>query len=525
MPTLYAKMREAALKHTDKDAILFYGRRLKFNEMLDYVDRAAAGLKAAGVAKGGVVTVCMPNTPSAQIVFYAINRLGAIANLVHPFIPAAQLKTNIEKTKSGLLIAYDLYLAKNAPFDYGVPVYKSATNYFMGGLIKPLFKLANRKKLKDKSVIKAQPLEKLLKYPPLTDTPAEFGEDEPAVYLPSGGTSGNPKIIMHSCRVFNQLCGHAQYFLTDPIPKYKAVYTVLPIFHGYGLCMNMHMCALHGVLNVMCTKFDAKHMTGAIEKEKVGIVMGVPTMFQKLLKSKEFLRADLSSLKDCFVGGDTVPLKLIHDFNAALKAGGSTGSLYTGYGLTETVTVCTVSTSRRARMDSIGAPLPDTELRIMDGERQLAAGEVGEICVKTPLMMLGYLDGEENPVKKIDGGDWLYTGDLGYLSDDGFLFFKQRMKNMIKVSGIPVFPCEIEEVVEGIEGVVRAAAIAVDDESSGQAAKLFVQYKDADTGALRDKILTECKARLIGYAVPKYIEFRKELPLNTIGKIDRKELK
>ena len=535
METLYQKMRDTALIKGGNTAVVFFGKRIKFSENLELIDRAAAGLKRLGVGKGSVVTLCVPNTPSAQIAFYAINRLGAIVNLVHPYSPPEQTAASVKKTGSKLLIAYDLYLGRHLGYNFGegVKVLATKTDYFIPLRIKVFFRILNRKHLKHKG----GSFEDLYNSERLTEEPVTYKEGEPAVFLPSGGTLGTPKTIMHTGDVFNKLCEDAQFFLNDDLKNYEAMYTVLPIFHGFGLCMNMHMCALVGVKNVMCAKFNPKAMAKAIKKERINVLTGVPVMYSKLLANKKFMKTDLSTVKDCFVGGDSAPVKLIEEFNAALKAGGSGARLYQGYGLTEAISVCTVGTHNFDRPDSVGVPVPGAKAKIIKDGAELSDGEVGEICLSTPYMMLGYYEdahgfsgdnqNPENPIKVIDGERWLFTGDLGYMKD-GFVYFKQRQKNVLKVNGVLVFPSEIESVVGELEGISACAAIGITCEESGEAVKLFVEFKDADDLALcaelETKIKVVCKQKLLRYAMPVAIEFRKTLPRTAIGKVERKEL-
>lgn len=514
--TLYESFYKCAKENPQKTAIVFYGKKIKFRSLLQYVNKAANGLSRF-VKKDDVVTLCVPNSPSAAIAFYAVNKLGAVANLVHPLIKKDALRTCMQKVKSKVLITYDSYEGKN---DFDCVTFVSASDFFMPFFAALYYKRAFGKKIG--AFDKSKKFESLLSYPALeaTESPSYA-----SVFLPSGGTTGEPKVIMHGGDAFNGLCDYADFFLSEPLKNYEAMYSVLPIFHGFGLCMNMHMCMTKGITNVMTLKFNPKSMAKDIKKYKIGILTGVPAMFNKLLACKEFLRADLSSVKDCFVGGDSASNELVDRFNRQLKAGGSTAKLHVGYGLTETVTVCAVTTAKYDKNGSAGYPLPCTEMAITDGEKILPKGEIGELVLRTPLLMLGYYGTDQKPIRVIGDKEWLFTGDMCYIDDDGYLFFKQRIKNMLKVSGVPVFPSEIENVVTKIKGVKNAAAIGVPDEQKGEAVKLFVEKSDEiSESELKETILSECKAKLITYAVPKQIEFC-VLPLNAIGKVDRKLLK
>ncbi len=504
---------------TVRTAISFYGRKYSFEKVLSVIDTLADNLAAEySLKKGDTVTLCMPNSPAALYCFYAANKLGVAVNLVHPFIPPEKLRESVRRTGSKLVLVYDLYKCGRA--DFGVPALVSDSSSYMGAAARIYYKLTNRRTAFGPS------FEKLLRARGNPRLPAaNWRAGEPAVYLASGGTTGEPKIIAHDNLVFNRLCAKAEEFLSEPLEAYSALYNVLPIFHGFGLCINMHMCAMMRRTNIMCIKFDPKMSAKQIVRERANILTGVPTMYLKLLGEKAFTEADLSCLKDVYVGGDSVPQQLIDDFNLCLERGGSTARMYVGYGLTETVTVCLVNTRAHYRENSIGYPLSGTRVRVVKDGKDVPAGEVGEIWLDSDQFMLGYLGEEHSPFEEQGGVRWLKTGDYGRLDEDGFLYFKQRIKNMIKVSGVPVYPSEIEAAALRVEGVRKACAVGIPDAVKGQVVRLFVQpAAGADRAALEEALLAACRRTLIAYAVPKEIRFEDRLPVNLIGKIDRKAL-
>ena len=518
--SMYEAVRLNVSQSTVTTAISYYGKRYTFERVLRYVDVLADNIAAEfHIGKGDTVTLCMPNSPAALMMFYAANKLGAAANLVHPFIPPESLRENLRRTGSKLLLIYDLYKCGN--FDFGVPTLVSDSSYFMGAAAKLYYKFTNKRTARGYNAF-----EKYLKNRGNRHKEAQkFAQTEAAVYLASGGTTGEPKIIAHNNLVFNTLCAKAQEFLSEPLENYKALYNVLPIFHGFGLCINMHMCMLMRRTNIMCIKFNAKMSAKQIVKERANILTGVPTMFLKLMGEKSFTRADLSCIKDVYVGGDSVPQPLIDRFNAVLEKGGSSARMYVGYGLTETVTVCLVNTRAHHRENSIGYPLSNTSVKIFRDGKEVPAGEVGEIYLDSDQFMLGYLHEDYSPFEEIGGVKWLKTGDYGYLDADGFLYFKQRIKNMIKVSGVPVYPSEIEEVAGAVQGVRKVCAVGIPDPIRGQVVRLFAECaEDTDKEACRAAILDACRRKLIAYAVPKEIIFEDKLPVSLIGKIDRKKL-
>lgn len=496
-------------------AISFYGKKYSFGRVFSLIDTLADNLAAEfSLGKGDAVTLCLPNSPAAVFAFYAANRLGAAVNLVHPFLPPEKLKESVAETKSKLLVVYDLY--RCGSFDFGVPTLVSNSGSYMGAAARAYYRLTNRRTAEGRAF---EPLLKDRGSPRVPE--AAFAADEPAVYLASGGTTGEPKTIAHCNNVCNNQCAKAQVFIGEPIENYTALYNVLPIFHGYGLCINMHMCMLMHKTNVMCIRFQAKASAKAIVKSRANILTGVPTMFLRLLGEKAFTRGDLSHLKDIWVGGDSVPQSLLDEFNAVLKRQGASGRIQTGYGLTETAGVCVVNTRKKHRDGSVGLPLPGTVIGIYQDGKALPAGEIGEIYLATEQLMLGYLNEECSPIVEADGRRWLATGDYGYVDEDGFLYFKQRIKNMIKVSGVPVYPSEVEAAALAVPGVRKACAVGVGDAIKGQVVRLYVECDEGRGEALRGEILANCRRQLLPYAVPREIVFRAQLPVNLIGKIDR----
>lgn len=324
---------------TVETAISYYGKKYSFDQVIGMIDVLADNFAAEfSLGKGDTVTLCVPNSPAALLAFYAANKLGVAVNLVHPYLPPEKLAESAAKTNSKFILVYDLYKGKAS--DFSLPVLVSDCGHFMGTVVRIYYRMTNKRTMEG-----GIPFEQFLKNRNRPRRPSEsFSDTEASVYLASGGTTGEPKIIMHNNYVFNNLCAKAEEFLSEPIENYRALYNVLPIFHGFGLCINMHMCMMMRRTNIMCIKFDAKRSAKQIIKEKANILTGVPTMFLKLLGEKTFVNGDLSALKDVYVGGDSVPDKLIEDFNAALKRGGSNARMYVGYGLTETVTVCLVNT-------------------------------------------------------------------------------------------------------------------------------------------------------------------------------------
>ncbi len=521
MSTLYTDVYNCAQQRLDQDAFVFYGGHISFAKFISSVDSFARHLTDRGIGKGDVVTLCIPNTPSSAVALYAINKIGAVCQLVHPYIPLPQLEQDISKTNSKLLIVYDVYTIKNPTLlNLHCDILLSKSSHYMGVGGKVFFHITRRGIQYHKYDI----LEKYFVGEADNIPCVQFGDDDIAIYLPSGGSTGAPKIIGHRCHSFNIMCQQSSYFLSRPVSEYKVMYSVLPIFHGYGLCMNMHMCLTNGFTNVMTMKFNANSMAHDIVKYKVEILTGVPSMYQKLVANRYFNRADLSSVRECFVGGDSASAQLIEQFDSCLARGGSCGALLSGYGMTEIVAVATVNMLCDNKNGSIGKSLPINAVCVTVEGKKVPANVQGEIMLRSQLMMLSYVEGEVQFVE-IDGEQWLPTGDYGYIDEEGFVFFVQRVKNILKVNGVPVFPSEIEKAISKVAGVDMCCAIGIPCPIRGQAVKLYIKpHKGFDADKLRADIMSTAYRELIIYARPHAIEIVSELPISIIGKVDRKKI-
>ena len=535
--TLYEMIASSARKYPDYEALSFMGKTIKYEALLDTIERAAAGLKEIGFKKGDVATICLPNIPQAVMFFYAINRLGGICNMVHPLTPAEELSHYIRTTKSDYMIILDAFLIKHHDMLKKSRVKKVITasiNDYLNMGMKIGFYLTKGRKIK--------PVPKEAIYLKWSDfinlaTPQAYKRQlsarDCAVYLHSGGTTGMPKTIMLSSYSLNVLATQGPQLvgikdMADFDPKGLSMVTILPLFHGFGLCMGMHTMMALGMKAILVPQFTPDNLAKVMIQEKPNYIAAVPTLFEGILQNKKLQQADLSCLQAVFCGGDTLPVDLKKRFDTFLKERGSQCVLREGYGLTETVTVCAVNPMIDAREKSVGVPLADVLMKVINPEtmQEVPYGEDGEFCIHAPTVMLGYLDDPEATAETIkkheDGLEWVHTGDFGTMSEDGYFYFKQRIKRIIKVSGVPVFPSQIEDVVSEIPGVRLACAIGVPHPYKMQVVKVFVVLDDskADLELMKETIISTCSKKMLQYAVPKEIEFRDDLPKTKVGKID-----
>jgi len=530
--TLYMSLLATSKEFPDRPALIYMNRKITYAELIKDVHRLARGLIERGVKRDDIVSVCLPNIPSVVHLLYAINQIGAIANIVHPLVKRPQMETILMETGSRLLFCLDTtYFEFMNLATCGVEVVSCSPVAELAFPLRLMYRLANRKKLK--SLQKGVVVKAIAEYYDAREN-REFDCDirKDAFYLHSGGTTGKPKVIALSSSAVNALASNGLRILNLTQTKDKYMLAVLPIFHGFGLCMGMHACLAFGACNTLMPKFNAGQVVAYLKKGKISFIIGVPILFEALLRNPKFAGRMLENLDVAFVGGDFVSPSLIQRFDQRMKENGSRARLCEGYGLTEVVTVCTVNTIADHRMGSVGKILPNVIMKVVDcqSKEDLPPMEYGELYVSGETMMNGYrflAKGEAQPfVTDGDGRTWVATGDYGAIDEDDFVFFRQRIKRIIKVSGINVFPSEVESAAMEVKAIHECAAISVSDEQLGNAIKLFVVLDRAYKGDKPDVAIRASIEKRCGiYAVPRHIAYVESLPKTMVGKVDTKELR
>jgi long-chain acyl-CoA synthetase len=522
---MYGLLKSTLITVKDRHILSYYGRIYNNGEVLDRIDRFASFLKREGIKKGDVVALCLPNIPEAMFAFYAVNKCGAIANLIHPLTPPLGLKKIIDNTESKLLIYLDNFFIKGEKELKGVKTVLCNVSDGMGYPMKPLAMLATHKvrahalKLPDTIDIRK-----------CFDQKIEFEEntvsEDIAAYLHSGGTTGSPKTIMLSNRSMNACADKTGVLVGDFSGNTDAMLMVLPMFHGFGLGVAMHTTACKGAKVVMMPRFNNKEAAKTIRKQGVTFIAGVPQMYSKLMDARAFKGEPLRKLKNIYCGGDKLPKSIKDRWDNLMQAHGNNIEILEGYGLTEMVTVTHVNIPGASKPGSVGKPLKGIKQKIIDEKGNiLTAGESGEICLSGSTMMSGYLKDPESTAKAMikdkDGINWIHTGDCGYIDSEGFLFFRERIKRMIKVSGINVFPQEIEYTVSALPEIKYSCALEINWHGRS-AIKLYVVLEEGYelNDELKKKITDYIGERLMKYSVPRDIVAREKLPLTQIGKVD-----
>ena len=534
--TIYEMVRAAADKYPKNIAYEFMGKKTTFAEFMERIDRTAKAYLAMGIGRGDRVTICMPNCPQALDSFYALNRIGAVSNMIHPLSAASEIKFYLDFSKSKAILTLDQFYGKVAGIlpelankdtmllvarivDELPPVLAVGFALTKGRKIPPLPKKGNYVLWNE-----------FLRMGRKRDLPLpkELGRfTDCASILYSGGTTGTTKGIMLSNLNFNA-CGLQTIAASGfaPINGMKML-SVMPVFHGFGLGIGIHTALIGGATCILVPQFNVKTYAELLIKKQPNIIPGVPTLFEALLRAENLENADLSCLKGVFCGGDSLSVELKKKVDAFLKEHNAEVQIRQGYGLTECVTASCLTPKDYNRVGSIGVPFPDTYYKIVKTgtTEEVDANIEGEICISGPSVMMCYMDNPEETDHTLrrhaDGRVWMHSGDLGKMDEDGFVYFSQRIKRMIVTSGYNVYPGQLENVIDGHEKVLLSCVIGVKDPYKIQKVKAFVvlrpDYEPSD--AIRDEILEYCRGHIAKYAMPYDIEFRAELPKTLVGKV------
>ena len=531
--TMYQALEAAANKYPRDLALYYQGTKISFKALLKRIDETADILvNTLNIKPNDVVMISQPNIPETVILFYAVNKIGAISNLIHPFTPFNQVKVIMEKTNTKVAFLFEQRIAKE------VEKYREIADKVLVTRIEddlPFFKKAfyhlflNRQiakklgKFKSDTIFKGFNYSYKLKPSKKKDVKVSADNKRLSVLLPSGSTTGKPKTICLNDRAFNYIAMHSDAFMNLSKKQLRGhkMLSVLPSFHGFGLCMTMHAPLVNGFSSILIPKFKASCVVKTMNKIKPTCICGVPTLYEKLLAEPSFVKSkSLKYLHCCFCGGDVLPKELIDRFNEIMKQADSKCRLFQGYGLTEAIAVNCVNTFKANKDGSLGKPIPGSTFKIVDDSgKELPKNQIGEIIIKSAAIMIGYYQ-DDNATNECLKNGYLYTGDYGYMDDDGYIYFKQRKKRVVKVSGVAVFPSEVEQLIESIPEVSACAAISIPDAKLQNSIKVLVVAKYFDEEAMKDKILETCRKYLIKWSVPTEIEFRESLPLTMLGKVD-----
>ena len=545
--TMFEAVEKIARQYPENIAFDFMGTPTGYPDMIREIERCARALKALDIKEGDKVTIAMPNCPQAVFLFYGVNRIGAIANMIHPLSAEKEIEFYLNVSESETAITLNQFyptFARVLP-NTGVkhliiadiadalsPVLK--VGFAVKNVIDPITK-ALKKHTKPQFIRKVpRNADKVLLWKDLLvgaekvtgDYAVKREAEDPAVILYSGGTTGTTKGIVLTNLNFNAL--GQQVIAANPIftPGDKML-AAMPLFHGFGLGVCVHTMLSQGGRCILIPQFTAKSYAKDLVKHRCNFIAGVPTLYEALLRLPTMEGADLSCLKGVFSGGDSLSIELKKKFDKFLAEHGATIQVREGYGTTETVTACCLTPLTKAKEGSIGIPFSDVYIKIVEPgtDRELPYGREGEILLAGPTVMKEYMKHPEETAQTLrrhaDGLTWVYTGDLGVMDEEGFIFFKGRAKRMIISSGYNVYPAQIENILDAHDKVQMSCVIGVPDSYKMQKVKAFVKLAAGvpANDATKAELLDYCRKHIAKYAIPYDIEFREDLPKTLVGKV------
>lgn len=516
--SIYEYARQGLEQRSASTALWFYGRSMSYGMLFQATEHVAYHLAALGVKHGTVVTIHLPNCPQAVMAVYAAAKLGAICSMVHPLVPEEALQGTMRATGSSVLITSRQTVWHDV---HSITLVRADLSAHMRSIERAAFCLRNDNKLRNGFCFENFEHPSIgAEAPPFSTMPTD-----PAFYLHSSGTTGLPKTVVLSHQAVNAWVDNAKSFFRPGGLENDCLLAALPMFHGSGLVMNIHQMLSRGGTLVLVARWDAKAAVRMIRKHNVTILTGVPTLFQSLLTIPEFSGAAGGRVHSCFVSGDRVDDTLKHKIDTALGGG---RHLFEGYGMTEIVTACFSCYVGHDRLSASGWPLPNCKIAVWHDGQPFQYGE-GELVVHTNTMMLEYLGDEKATAAAFfdwNGEQWMHTGDYGAVGEDGFVYFRERVKNTIIRNGYNIFPAEIEHAINTVDGVREVCVVGTPEESGTQAVRACVVMSTdvQNYGEVKEAIRRACARALPRYAVPSQIYVLACLPRNNMGKIDRRAL-
>ena len=527
--TMSGAVLEAAAKDADFTALSFMGRKINYKSLVENIERTARAFKAAGVQPGQRVMVCMPNVPQAIYSLYGLNMIGAIATMVHPLSAVGELSYYLDEAGCDVAVTLDQFFDKFVEVRKKRPVKTliiARISDELPAIKKVAYRLTTERKFP--KITDAVKWNDFIKAGEALTEGYKYDKDPrtEAVVLFSGGTTGVTKGIMLSDYNFNAL-GQQTATMSHYDIRHCKMLAAMPVFHGFGLGVCIHTMMIAGGTSILVPRFNVKSYAKLIKDNRPNFIAGVPTLFEGISRNEYLDGVDLSCLKGVFSGGDSLTIELKKKFDKFLADHNAGIRVREGYGTTECVTACCLTPWDKEKEGSIGVPYPDTYFKIcgVGTTEEVPYGTEGEICIKGPSVMLGYINHEEENKKTLqvheDGSIWLHTGDLGMMDEEGFVYFRQRIKRMIITSGYNVYPSQIENILEQHPAVRRSCVIGVPDPYRMQAVKAFVVLADGveDTPEVRESIMDHCRANIAKYAMPRILEVRDSLPTTLVGKV------
>lgn len=540
--SMYDLVERTAIKNPNLTAIDYFGNLISYDDLMHCVNQAARSFRAMGVKRNDVVSICSANIPEAIYAIYALNKIGAIANIFHPLSAPEEIKHYLNLTSSRWLVMINVSWPSVKPVLDDTLVEKIIVIDPLESLpfvprygmkLASLIPLLHKKQdppRGDKVILWQEFIAKGVRY--YGDINVHTKSKDIAAIIYSGGTTGLPKGVALSNLSFNSMALQVREMFPNFAVTGKSILGIMPIFHGFGLAVGIHAMFVNAMKVNMYPKFDVKRFDRILRHSRPNLMVGVPTLYEALLRNRRIKRLDLSFIELAISGGDLLDDTLKQDVEKLLRKGGSKANLIQGYGLAECLSVSCVTPEDSYRPYTIGIPVQDVFYRIVEPDTDIDKpyGELGEIIITGPNLMTGYVNDAEETNKALqkhaDGRIWLHTGDIGYMDEDGYIYFKQRLKRIIISSGYNIYPSQVESVICKHPQVLMSSVVGIPDPYRGKIAKAFIVLKGGvrPNSEIRNEIMSLCNQYLAKYELPRAIEFRKSLPKTKVGKIAYREL-
>jgi long-chain acyl-CoA synthetase len=525
--SLAEALARSAKRFPDKTALIFQSTKITYRDLDDMVSRFAGALLSMGVKPGDAVATLLPNIVQMVVAYYGALRAGAVVALNNPLYTDRELEHQYNDSESKFLVCLDVLMPRmiNLRPKTGIKTIVSChIRDFLPFPLKQLFPYVRKgMHLKTPSAPNVvEFMDMVNDYPPISKPHKPAWEDTAAL-LYTGGTTGVSKGVQLTHGNLSSNVQQCRYWFRDFGEGTETVVGCLPFFHSFGMTTAMNMAIFYAWADVLIPKPEPKAILEAISKNKATYMPAVPTLYNGLINFPDLKKFDIKSLRGCFSGGAPLPMDTIRQFETL------TGSqICEGYGLTETTPVTHINPyGAKCKPGTIGLPIPNTEAKLVDVddfEKEVTTkGEPGELCLKGPQIMKGYINRPDETALTLRDG-WCLTGDIAICDDEGYFTIVDRKKDMIISGGFNIYPRDVDEVLFAHPKVLEACVIGVPDEYSGERIKAFVVLKEGEK-ATSDEIITYCKENLVKYKVPKYVEFVDDLPKSAVGKILRKELR
>lgn len=533
--SMYDLLKKNNYNREKKIAINYFDNKMTFATFFNEIEKVAKAFSSIGVKEEDVVTLIMPNTPECVIAVLALNKIGAIANMVHPLSAEEEIKFFINDTNSKVILTIDICAEKIMNIIEQTEVYKviiTSASDSMPFLIGLGYEILEGWKIpRPKSDGFYMSYKEFIRngFNTVQQEIKKYGKDQRAVIMHSGGTTGTPKSIVLTNGNFTSLAlqiGMKFRFESE------IVLGILPTFHSFGLGVTIYGPLAMGFEVVLIPKFNIKEFPKMLSKYKPTIIPGVPTLFEAMLKAKKMNKNNISQIKFLISGGDDLSDALADDIVSFLRKNGSFGKLEKGYGLTESCAAVIATLDVEDKHSNIGIPFPGNDVCFVKPNtiEEVEIGEEGEICISGPTIMEGYLNNEEENKTTLqlhdDGKIWLHTGDLGKVDENGIIHYIQRLKRMIISSGFNVYPAQIEKVLKTDSRIDNCVVVGQPHPYKVEVPVAYIVLKPdvKKDSKLKKELKALCIKNLARHSIPSKFEFKDELPKTLIGKIDFKSL-